>query len=53
MAHKEWCGKSCDECQNPCALDESISCSPDCQALNPDGSRDEAQCVGCDAILTD
>lgn len=53
--HKRWCGKPCCDCVDPCALDESMPCSPDCPALNEDGSRDIAQCVasGCDAYEGD
>lgn len=52
MAHKEWCGKPCCDCSKPCSLDESIPCSPDCNALNPDGTRDINVCLenGCDAV---
>ena len=49
--HKLWCGNACCDCVSPCELDKSIPCSPDCAALNEDGSRDIARCVasGCDA----
>lgn len=51
MPHLDWCGKKCADCEAPCKLDESMPCSPDCEALNEHGSRDEALCVlsGCDA----
>lgn len=51
MAHKDWCGKPCGECDTPCRLDESMPCSPDCEALNEDGSRNVEVCTaaGCDA----
>lgn len=49
MAHREWCGKPCSECKNPCRLDESIPCSPDCENLLPDGDPDPEKCKGCDA----
>ena len=50
MAHKDWCGKPCADCAAPCALDESIPCSPDCGNLFPDGTRDITSCnhAGCD-----
>ena len=44
MAHKDWCGKPCSECTNPCKLDEEIPCSPDCGNLNEDGSRKIKAC---------
>ena len=50
MAHQEWCGLPCADCQNPCRLDESIPCSPDCELLKADGSVDLQLCAGCDAI---
>ena len=52
MAHENWCGKPCGECMNPCRLDESIPCSPDCQNINFDGTRNETDCLAshCDAI---
>jgi len=37
MPHENWCGKPCADCQNPCRLDESIPCSPDCTELSADG----------------
>lgn len=55
MAHKDWCGKSCADCENPCALDENMPCSPDCENLNPDGTRAVLKCnaARCDAVLKD
>lgn len=52
MAHKLWCGKACCDCEHPCKLDESIPCSPDCEALNSNGTRNVAKCKesGCDAF---
>ena len=52
MAHRDWCGKPCEECASPCPLDEAIPCSPDCEALNADGSRKTEVCSdsGCDAV---
>lgn len=52
MAHPNWCGKSCAECIQPCMLDESMSCSPDCPGLNPEtGEPGSDLCKDCDAIL--
>jgi len=53
MAHKDWCGRPCSDCQNHCRLDEEIPCSPDCENLNEDGSRETESCKGaeCDAIV--
>ena len=53
MPIQEWCGRPCAQCENPCALDESIPCSPDCELLQPDGNRDRVLCAGCDACLDD
>jgi len=52
MAQEYWCGKPCSECFDPCWLDEGIPCSPDCEALNEDGTRDVCLCSasGCDAF---
>ena len=52
MAHKDWCGKPCSECLSPCPLDESMRCSPDCDGLHEDGTRDAKECTksGCDAF---
>jgi len=52
MAHKKWCGKPCADCSDPCALDQSMPCSPDCELLNADGTVDATRCqvAGCDAI---
>ena len=54
MAHNEWCGRLCGECLDNCKLDESIPCSPDCNYLLPDGSRDVINCreAECDAVVT-
>lgn len=49
--HKDWCGKPCSECQNPCELDKSIPCSPDCECLGANGERDCPECKQCDAAL--
>ena len=49
--HKDWCGSPCSECKNPCALDESIPCSPDCKCLGADGETDCEECKTCDAIM--
>lgn len=49
--HEEWCGKECGECKNPCALDESIPCSPDCENLGKNGETyPDGVCKGCDAL---
>lgn len=37
MAIKKWCGKQCSSCQNHCAVDSIIPCSPDCENLTEDG----------------
>lgn len=52
MPHKDWCGKQCGECESPCALDESMPCSPSCENINADGTRNYNQChkEKCDAI---
>ena len=53
MAHKEWCGKPCADCLDPCRLDESMPCSPNCELLGADGEPNIRQCIisGCDAII--
>lgn len=48
--HKNWCGNPCSECQNPCALDESIPCSPDCLFLGKNGETTHQKCQECDAL---
>lgn len=48
MAHAEWCGKPCGECENPCWVDFAIPCSPDCENLRPDGTVDHEKCKGCE-----
>ena len=48
--HKEWCGKSCADCEAPCCLDEQIACSPDCEFLGPDGEHEHPECQNCDAL---
>lgn len=51
MAHSLWCGKECSECTEPCGLDESMACSPDCDAFDPvTDERDLSKCKGCDAF---
>lgn len=47
MAHRNWCGKVCGECEHPCWVDESIPCSPDCKHLGEDGEFTKA-CAECD-----
>lgn len=49
MAHKDWCGKPCSDCANPCALDEAMSCSPDCEGLTLEGDQEGLCCFDCDA----
>lgn len=51
IMHKNWCGKPCSQCITPCAVDESIPCSPDCTELKPDGSPGGEPCLDCDAIV--
>lgn len=48
--HKNWCGKPCAECASPCELDRSMSCSPDCECLGPDGETNCPECQKCDAL---
>lgn len=48
--HKDWCGKPCAECKTPCVLDESISCSPDCEHLGYNGEPNCVECQECDAL---
>lgn len=48
--HKDWCGKPCCDCKNPCNLDESISCSPDCEFLGKNGEHMHHECQDCDAL---
>lgn len=53
MSHPNWCGKSCSDCLTSCKLDESMSCSPDCQNLNPKNGMvlDKKNCKGCDSMV--
>lgn len=53
MPSKEWCGRNCAECRNPCKADELIACGLDCDELNEDGSRNLLRCVSCDAHRRD
>lgn len=48
--HKDWCGKPCSDCTNPCRLDESIACSPDCEFLGENGEHNHPECQECDAL---
>lgn len=48
--HKEWCGNPCSDCKTPCKLDESISCSPDCEFLGKNGEHLHLECQNCDAL---
>ena len=52
MAHKDWCGKPCAQCEEHCALDESIPCSPDCENLSLDGKPGRHSCTKCDVYIT-
>ena len=49
--HKDWCGKPCCNCTEPCKLDESIPCSPDCKHLGKNGEHTSPECQDCDALL--
>lgn len=49
--HKDWCGMPCCHCPNPCSLDESMPCSPDCEFLGENGETDCEECRRCDAML--
>lgn len=51
MAHAQRCKKPCAECAQPCALDESIPCSPDCKNLSTDGIPASEECYECDAFI--
>lgn len=53
--HKDACkdiknGGSCSNCNNPCKLDRSIACGPDCIDLSRDGEPIGDYCNECDAI---
>ena len=48
--HRLWCGKDCCLCDNPCELDKSIPCSPDCDFLGKDGEFTD-ECVDCDCYI--
>jgi hypothetical protein len=52
MTHRNWCRKPCADCSSPCALDESIPCSPDCDNVNDDGTLYLSGCINakCDNI---
>ncbi len=50
--HRDWCGKSCCECEHPCKLDEEIPCSPDCDFLGENGETTHEACRSCDALKT-
>lgn len=47
---KDWCGKSCSDCKKTCQLDESITCSPDCEFLGKNGEHTHPECQDCDAL---
>ena len=48
MAHKNWCGLPCADCENICYLDQHIPCSPDCEHLSPEGKMAGIECLHCD-----
>lgn len=48
--HKDWCGKPCCDCENPCKLDEILPCSPDCECLGRNGEHLHPECQDCDAL---
>lgn len=50
--HKNWCGKSCCDCKEPCKLDMNISCSPDCEFLGKNGEHMSPECQECEALLS-
>lgn len=52
MPHRDWCGKPCYRCPNPCSLDWELYCSPDCEYLLPDGTINPRNlyCRVCDAF---
>lgn len=45
MAHKNWCGNPCRQCEDPCGLAYLFPCPADCENLQPDGSREEESCA--------
>jgi hypothetical protein len=58
MAHEDWLKycqpKSCAECMEdgePCTLDESMPCSPDCEGIDPATGEPAGGevCEGCGA----
>ena len=52
--HRDWCGKECSICMEPCAIDELILCSLDCPNLSLDGEPSDCEeCQLCDAARTD
>jgi hypothetical protein len=53
MTHPQWCGKPCAECEDPCKLDESIPCSPDCTGFDETGEPNTKICLAgrCDVII--
>lgn len=50
--HPEWCGKPCAECEKPCALDENMPCSPDCDEFGFGVGEPKCGdiCKECDAL---
>jgi hypothetical protein len=52
MAHSQWCGKKCSECETSCSVDEDMGCSPDCEAINPKTNLHDIEiCINCGADL--
>jgi hypothetical protein len=53
MAHSEWCGKVCSECNECfCCVDLEMPCSPDCKAINPKTNLHNIEiCINCGADL--
>lgn len=50
MPHREWCGRPCSECDEPCDLDKRMPCSPDCPLLSEEGYPAGDYCNICDAV---
>ena len=53
MAHKDWCGKVCQECTSPCKLWESMPCSPNCPYLGTEGEIERPECLTCEICYDD
>lgn len=50
MAHIDWCGRSCGECDIPCEADSENACYLDCEHLHGEDERD-VSCLDCDAFV--